>query len=332
LKLATSFTGHREQRSSFSTPLSNYLQPTNADVMRIESPLRTIVCSVLLLPGYCVFGFDFRLTTKAKNPLGNAAALQDYLSRPVHWPQIVSSSDKVESGNSSFNVTDSMKPGQSVDELFGMGLLRVAWTCREANPGRFVVVSSDGVPGIATCCSMEFDIRDDIVDLTMGYTPASLVAYLATPALVVDNWLALHVWLPAAIDPTPLDSYRRLMGVLYGVAGLAHAVDLCWGGSVLFASIGLPPFADLPIEGRAYAALWCAVGPLSYYLSSRAANNGGSSSARLGDLGIFLYGFVEVLGALLSGDQRAWTNAIGVQVVVFAAWLYSNQKQASLQN
>ena len=281
---------------------------------------------MLLLLRYCV-GFDIRLTTKARNPLGNAAALQDYLSRPVHWPQIVASSDKVE-GNSSFDVGDPMKPGQSVDEIFGMGLMRVAWTCRRARPGRFVVESPGGVPGIATGCRMEFDIRDDGVDLTMGYTPASPAAYLAAPVLAVDNWIALNVLLPAATDPTPLDSYRRLMGVLYGVAGLAHAVDLRWGGSVLFASVGLPPFADLPAEGRAFAALWCAVGPLSYLLSRA----DGSSSARLGDLSMFAYGFVEVLGAYLSGNQRAWTNAIGVQVVVLAAWLYSNQKQASLQN
>ena len=322
--------------------------------MKIESPvIRTKVCSVvllllLLLPRrchYCVFGFDnIRLTTRAKNPLGNAAALQDYLSRPIHWPEIVASSDKVESSSvnnppplpssPSFDVNDSMLPGQSVDELFGMGLLRVSWTCTRADPGRFVVESTHGVSGIASNCEMEFDIRDDIVDLTMGYAPASLVAYLAVPVLALDNWIALNVLLPAATDITPLDSYRRLMGVSYGLAGLAHAADLWWGGSALFASIGLPPFEDLPAEGRAYAALWCAVGPLAYYLSSHvvANNNGGSgsSSYRLGDLGIFVYGFVEVLGAFLSGNRQACTNAICVQVVVFAAWLYSNEKQASL--
>jgi hypothetical protein len=278
----------------------------------------------LLLLRYCN-GFDFRLTTKAKNPLGNAAALQDFLSRPVHWPQIVASSNNVES--TVFNVEDSMKPGQSVDEIFGMGILSVEWTCREANPnGRFVVESPDGVPGIATDCSMMFEIQDEQVDLTMGFTPVSPLAYLATPVLVVDNWIALNVLLPAAVNPTPLDSFRKLMGVLYGVAGFAHAMDLWLGGSVLFTSFGLPAFADLPVEGQAFAGLWCAVGPLSYFLSHATG-----SSKRLGDLGIFLYGLVEILGAISSGNQEAWTNAIGVQLVVLAAWLYSNQKQESRQ-
>ncbi len=47
--------------------------------------------------------------------------------------------------------------------------------------------------------------------------------------------MALNVLLPAATNPTPLDLYRKLMGILYGVAGLAHAVDLWLGGLVLFA-------------------------------------------------------------------------------------------------
>ena len=54
-----------------------------------------------------------------------------------------------------------------------------------------------------------------------------------------------------------------------------------------------------------------------------------NGSKRLGDLGIFIYGFVEVLGATLSGNQHAWTNAIGVQIIVILAWVFSNQKQES---
>ena len=281
------------------------------------------ICTLFLLR-YCI-GFDFRLTTKAKNPLGNAAALQDFLSRPVHWPRIVASSDKVESNT--FNVEESMTPGQAVEEIFGMGLLSIVWTCRQSQPGRFMVESTDGVPGIATDCRMEFEIQGETVQLTMGYIPVSPLAYLATPLLVVDNWVALNLLLPAATDPTPLDSFRKLMGTLYGIAGLAHGIDLWLGGSVLFTSFDLPPFEDLPMEGQAYAALWCAAGPVSYLLS----HNTGSWSKRLGDLGIFMYGFVEVLGAILSSNNQARTNAVGVQVVVVAAWLYSNQKQRSRQ-
>lgn len=285
--------------------------------------LAQIIYCLVLLQLICINGFNIRLTTTAKNPLRHAAALQDYLSRPVHWPKIVLSSDKVESNNS-FNVENSMQPGQSVDELFGMGLLRVNWICSQAQPGRFVVKSLTGVTGIANNCTMEFNIQDDNVDLTMGFTPVSLLAYLAIPALVIDNWLALNMLLPAAIDPTPLNSFRKLMGVLYACAGLAHAIDICFGDSVLFTTFDLPRFVDLSIEGQAYAVLWCAVGPLSYLLSH--TSNG---SKRLGDLGIFIYGFVEVLGAVLSGNQHAWTNAFGVQIVVIAAWFYSSQKEDS---
>ena len=241
----------------------------------------------------------------------------------MSWPEIVLSSDKVES-NTSFNVENSMQPGQSVDELFGMGLLRVSWICSDVQPGRFVVKSFAGVTGIANNCTMEFDIQDDNVDLTMGFTPVSLLAYLSIPALVVDNWLALNMLLPAAIDPAPLDSFRKLMGVLYGFAGLAHTIDIWLGNSALFTSFDLPRFVDLSMEGQAYAVLWCVVGPLSYLMSH--TSNG---SKRLGDLGIFIYGFVEVLGAILSGNQHAWTNAIGVQIVVILAWVFSNQKQES---
>lgn len=43
----------------------------------------------------------------------------------------------------------------------------------------------------------------------------------------------------------------------------------------------------------------------------------------------FMYGFVGVLGAILSGNQHAWTNAFGVQIFVIAAWIYPSQKQDS---
>ncbi len=271
------------------------------------------------------FAFDFRLTTRTKNPLRNANALQDFLSRPIHWPQIVASSNAVES--QSMDVQECMRPGQTVDEVFAMGIWSVSWTCRQAQPGRFVVESSDGVPGIATDCSMTFDIRDEQLDFIMSYTPVSPLAYLVTPVLLIDNWMALNVLLPAATDRTPLDSFRKLMGVLYGVAGLAHAADLWLGQSALFTSFGLPQFHDLPVEGQIYSVLWCAVGLLAYILSHLDI-----SSKRICDLGLFIYGFVEIFGAFLSGNNDASTNAIAVQFVVLGAWFYSRQQQTLRQS
>ena len=102
-----------------------------------------------------------------KKPITKFCCFAGLLSRPVHWPEIVLSSDKVES-NTSFNVENSMQPGLSVDELFGMGLLRVSWICSDVQPGRFVVKSFAGETGIANNCTMEFDIQDDNVDLDDG--------------------------------------------------------------------------------------------------------------------------------------------------------------------
>ena len=270
-----------------------------------------------------------KLTTRAPNPLGNAQKLQNFLTRPVHWPQIVASSNGVQS--QMMDVTQPMKLGQAVDEVFGMGLLSVSWTCRKVQPGMFVVEAREGVPGIAVDCSMTFEIREEEVNFTMGFTPCSPLAYLATPVLVVDNWLALNVLLKAAVDPTPLNSFRQVMGVLYGSAGVAHAVDLWLGGSVLFTSFDIPAFEDLTIEGQALAILWCAVGPLAYFLSQTTPSTTSSSQQWWwqADLGLVAYGLVEVLGAFLSANQGALTNAIGVQVVVLAAWIYSQQKQSS---
>jgi hypothetical protein len=271
-------------------------------------------------------------TRGAKNPLGNAKELRDFLSRPIHWPQIVASSNKVQS--QTMDVTQSMKPGQCVDEVFGMGLLTVSWTCVDDGAsqqhGMFVVESPEGVPGIATHCSMTFEIRDDQVDFTMGFTPCSPLAYLATPVLIVDNWLALNVLLNIAVDPVPLNSFRRLMGTLYGVAGLAHGFDLWLGGSVLFASFDIPEFRNLPMEGQALAVVWCGMGPLAYVLS-RTIDEHQSSSQWRADLGLALYGLVEVFGALVSGNPNAFANAVGVLMLVGAAWICSQQKQASRQ-
>jgi hypothetical protein len=116
-------------------------------------------------------------------------------------------------------------------------------------------------------------------------------------------------------DDTDLNKFRSLMGSLYGIAGLAHAADSFLGPSALIAASGSPPFADLPIEGKGLAALWCLAGPLAFALSQ--VGNG------VADIGLIIYGLVEVFGAYFLPDDSAFINAIAVQVVVFAAWQYS---------
>jgi hypothetical protein len=211
-----------------------------------------------------------------------------------------------------------------VQEYFGLGLLSVEWTCRQSTKGTFVMESPNGVPGIAKDCSMNFDIQDNQITLTTGYTPVSPLAILATPVLIVDNWIALNILLPAAVDPHPLDSFRKLMGTLYGIAGLAHLADLVVGNSMLLTSVlGLPAFDELSLGAQAYALLWCAAGPLAYAASRQ-------SSRLVADGGLILYGVIEVLGAYLSTSNiisEASVNAIGVQGIVLAAWLYTYQKE-----
>lgn len=323
----------------------------------------------------------------------NTNPLQNFISRPVHWPEIVLSSNRVEviknnkkqkeatssnpfssffqrtptptpdaSANAVANAAanpsfETLEVGDTVIEFFALNQFKVEWTCTRNDPGRLVVVSPNGVPGIATDCVMDFefdavatdtDAIDDgeatVVTLTMEYTPESPLAVLATPALVVDNWLALNVLLPAAVDTRPLDSFRKLMGILYGVAGIAHLVDLLVGGSQLFTTVaGIPSFENLDLAGQLYALVWCASGPIAYFLSATTAaspadvTDGPTSIAvNKADIGIILYGIVEVLGAVLSsGFTGAATdivsNAGGVQAIVLAAWVYSYQKQQQQQ-
>jgi hypothetical protein len=274
-----------------------------------------------------------QLTTRARSQL-TAADLQDFLARPVHWPQIVASSNRV-SRPDNVDVSSPLTAGAKVQEYFGLGLLKVDWICRQSTPGTLSLESPDGVPGIANDCSMTFEIRDNEVELTMGFNPLSPLAILATPLLVVDNWIALNVILPAAVDPAPLNSFRQLMGSLYGVAGVAHAADLWLGDSTLLTTAGIPVWADLSVAGQVYAALWCAVGPLAFWLSRQAEEEEKESAIQssygLADVGLVIYGGAEVLGALLAGTNEAFGNVVVVQVIVLAAWFYSAQRQEASQ-
>jgi len=130
-------------------------------------------------------------------------------------------------------------------------------------------------------------------------------------------------------DPQPIDKFRNLMGSLYGVAGIAHAADCYLGQSQLLVAAGSPAYQNLPSEGQALVAIWCAAGPISY-IASRV----GDTTA---DIGLIFYGVVEVVGALVLSKYLATVgspvaeidavmNAVLVQVIVLASWIYSRKK------
>lgn len=260
------------------------------------------------------------LKTTAPSTL-SALQLQDFISRPSNWPDIVASSNSVENSDPS----SPLKRGMQVTEYFGLNLLSVDWTCRKATAGTLEVESPKGLKGIADQCAMRFDFQDQKVTLEMEYNPLSPIALLATPVLIVDNWIALNILLPAAVDQNPLDSFRKLMGTLYGLAGMAHLVDILVGGSVLFQTAGIPVFSELDNTGKAFALLWCAAGPLSFWATQRPTQ--GSLEWRQ-DASLIFYGLVEVVGVILGhGTSDAIANAVVVQAIVLAAWMYSSRKR-----
>ena len=115
------------------------------------------------------------------------------------------------------------------------------------------------------------------------------------------------------------------MGTLYGVAGMAHAADCLAGPSTLLTAAGAPPFQDLPPPAQALAAVWCLAGPVAYVASRR--------GGRFADAGLVAYGVVEVLGAALisanvdAAELAALPNALAVQGVVAASWIYSSMQR-----
>jgi hypothetical protein len=277
------------------------------------------------------------ITTTAKSKL-EGPALQNFLATASNWPTILITSNRVETIGGSTNPSKNKKTkgssttavplerGDSVKEILGLAgldLLSVTWNCVESTPTKLVLRSNDGIQGIAEDCSIQFTVAGKEVSYIVQYNPVSLLGVLAGPIVAVDGWMSLIVFLPAAVDPTPLNSFRTLMGGLYGVAGVAHLVDLLVGPSTLLVAAGTLPFASLPLLGQVYALLWCATGPISY-LASR------SEREKVADLGILFYG-LEVFGAYLTTSSDAFANAIEVQVVVGIAWLHTRQNQLKRQ-
>ena len=152
------------------------------------------------------------LTTRSRVPNSTPQELQQFLATPANWPRIVLSSVGVEGAAPA----SPLRPGSEIDELFGLPAsilpLRVKWRCEAAGSNTLDVRSADGLAGVATDCRMDFSIEADgdasVVDLAMSYEPASPLALLAAPVLVVDNWLALNVLLPNAFSGKPIVRQR----------------------------------------------------------------------------------------------------------------------------
>ncbi|CAB9527587.1 expressed unknown protein [Seminavis robusta] len=304
------------------------------------------------------------VTTRTTIPDQSPKDVQDFLASPGNWPKIVSTSMGVESEQN--DVDKPLPVGGTVDELFGLPPilpLYVSWTCTKNNNyrppsssantkqqqnalGRLEFFSTKGLQGVAENCEMVFDIQQQQLQqqssssgtnvvLNMKYDPVSFLAVLAVPILTLDNTIALQFLLPAAMRDQPeLDKFRNLMGSLYGVAGLAHLADCIVGDSQLLTMAGAPTFDMLPLVGQVYALLWCLMGPLSFAMTKLFGGKG------FADMGLILYGLVEVVGAGLidvfygSGSLEASAllimnpllNAILVQAVVAGAWSYSANK------
>ena len=96
---------------------------------------------------------------------------------------------------------------------------QVKWRCESAGANSLDVRSADGLAGVAMDCRMDFAIEADgdasIVDLAMSYEPASPLALLAAPVLIVDNWLALNVLLPNAFSGKPIIRQRDVPGLVF---------------------------------------------------------------------------------------------------------------------
>ena len=154
----------------------------------------------------------------------------------------------------------------------------------------------------------------------MNFTPIGAWRALG---FISDDAIAPPAPPPAVGEGSaPLDRFRTLMGTCYGVAGLAHAADLLIGPSALLTAAGAPPFRDLPPPAQALAGMWCLAGPVAYVASRR--------GGRVADAGLVAYGVVEVLGAALisanvdAAELAALPNAVAVQGVVAASWIYSS--------
>lgn len=120
------------------------------------------------------------------------------------------------------------------------------------------------------------------------------------------------------------DEFQKLMGVLYGVAGIVHLLDL-FGPNTLPAMAGAPPFHNLSLLGQVTALAWCATGPLAF-MATR------FGSKPVGDASLAFYGLYEIGLAVVismsyeSANSQGILSAILVQLIVLAAYVYTARK------
>ena len=294
------------------------------------------------LAAACCAYSPISLTTTTVLPHSSPKELHSFLSSPCNWPKIVASSHSVEAPSGrDLDLNQPLEVGDAVDEVFGLPPLlplSVRWICVQSiqptsqQDGLLEFTSQDGVPGIASECRMLFNFKKQkdmeeksvpLVSLQMDYKPESPIAILAAPILSVDNALALKILLPSALakyasKESSIDDFRYLMGSLYGIAGAIHLADSLMS-SQLLTSVGSSPFSALPALGKGLVLLWCFMGFVSFYFSR--------IGGLVADLGLILYGLVEMIGAgiiqfgsdgiVASGDP--FSNAVMVQAIVLLA-------------
>lgn len=323
-----------------NTPPAEPTKKRDINLMRKTTVILTLVVAILR-QGFSISPVNLK-TSSGLIPGINGVDLLNYVATPTNWPQFVLSSSHVKG----VCIDQPLEKGSRVTEFFGLPSilpLRVEWICATNTFPFLDVISPDGVPGLASDCRMQFRVREATegveLDLTMSFIPLSPLARLAVPLLILDNTIAVKGLLPLTLQQknhqlsstkAPINEFRTLMGSLYGVAGVLHLFDLVLGGSNLFTSAGIPPFQNLPFAGQMLALVWCAVGPVSFALSR---------TVQLADAGLILYGMVEVGGAGISAAffpladfENIFLKAIVVQLVVFAAYLYSAAKTPGTSN
>eukprot|EP00978_Attheya_sp_CCMP212_P037173 scaffold173632_cov46-Attheya_sp.AAC.2 len=320
-------------------------------MMTCSGPFSRFLVAVLCITGTRTVVSSISLRTTSSLPNTSPQFLHQFLASPENWPKIVISSQSVRTKEQNVDLSKPLDVGREVEEVFGLPPvlpLSVTWTCKKSvspqsiakrsiitKEGSLEFVSSKGVPGIASDCRMAFQIQKDgkhgsEVELQIDYEPQSPLAYMAIPLLWLDNEIALKALLPYQVLTVPLDKFRRLMGSLYGIAGLAHAADCLLGSSQLLVAASGCTYGELSTFGQLYALIWCAAGPLAFALT----NTPSQKAPSLADWGLILYGTVEVGGAWLlehfvtSGDTTSVvSNAIAVQAIVALAWVYSSTRQ-----
>lgn len=124
-------------------------------------------------------------------------------------------------------------------------------------------------------------------------------------------------------EPPRLAKYRRVVSSAYGFAGLVHFVDLVFGSSACAIAAGAPSFAEMTMEQKILALLWCALGPASTACDAAARRK---KNKKISVAGLVAYGAFETALACScavwfgarGGD--AATGAVAVQAVVFACY------------